>query len=184
MPVSTAVDEMAAPTATYSRGEQSYLVPDLTLVDSRGEPVPLRALLDRGMPTLLQFVFTTCTTICPIMGAAFADAQDELDALGSEHQLVSISIDPEHDVPGVLAAYARSLRATGQWRFLTGSVDDIAHVLAAFDASLPGGNRMYQQPLTYLRASAGGPWVRLQGLLGTAELVAEYRRVVHAGLSQ
>jgi len=183
MPARTAADEMTASTITYSRSGQSYLVPGLVLLDSTGEPVPLRALLDRGIPTLLQFIFTTCTTICPIMGATFAAAQTELDASDGEHQLVSISIDPEHDVPEVMAAYARSLGATGQWWFLTGSADDVARVLAAFDARLPGGSKMYQQPLTFLRAGGRGPWIRLQSLLGAAELVAEYHRLVHAGRS-
>ena len=184
MPAGTAVDHMAASVVAYSRDEQPYSIPDLTLRDVAGEPVPLRGLLDRGMPTLLQFIFTTCTTICPIMGATFASAQGELDAIGVDYQLVSISIDPEHDVPEVLAAYDESLGATGQWRFLTGSAGDIERVLAAFDASLPGNSKMYHRPATYLRASGNGPWVRLRGLLGAAELVAEFRGVVRAGPSQ
>lgn len=184
MSAGTAVDDLAASAATYSRHEQRYLVPDLTLRDAGGDPVPLRGLLDQDMPTLLQFIFTTCTTICPIMGATFASAQAQLDAIGVEHQLVSISIDPEHDVPQVLAAYAQALGATGRWRFLTGSAGDVTRVLAAFDAGLPGNDKMYHQPVTYLRAGGTGPWIRLRGLLGAAELAAEYRRVVVGSPSQ
>ncbi|MFY9826559.1 MAG: SCO family protein, partial [Thermoanaerobaculia bacterium] len=120
----------------------------------------------------LQFIFTTCPSICPVLTATLAAAREEL---GNEVRLVSISIDPEFDTPARLRDYARRFTAGPGWRFLTGSRDDVAAVQKAFDAYRP--NKMQHEPLTFLRAGPGEPWVRLAGPITPAELVAEVRRL-------
>ncbi len=136
------------------------------------------ALLTASEPVLLQFIFTTCTTICPVLSASFASSQDALQAVGQDFRLVSISIDPEHDTPPVLRDYAARFHAAPNWHFLTGAKDDVERVQKAFEAWYPGNNKMYHRPYTYLRAHKCAPWVRIEGLLSTAKLVAEYRRVL------
>jgi protein SCO1/2 len=161
----------------YQRSTARYSLPAATLVDATSGPVDLRAFLDRPEPVLLQFIFTTCTTICPVLSATFAAAQDDLEALGRPFTLVSISIDPEHDTPAVLRDYAKRFEAGDDWHFLTGTQDTVTRVQKAFDAWYPGNNKMYHRPYTYLRAAPGQPWVRLDGMVSAAELVAEYRRL-------
>lgn len=153
----------------YVRTVADYSVPDVTLVEMDGQRVPLATALGQG-PVLLQFIFTTCPTVCPILSETFAGAQDQLP----DARLVSISIDPEHDTPARLREYARRFRAGPQWQFLTGSLDDVVAVQKAF--GVYRSDKMQHEPATFLRA-APGPWVRLTGEVGADDLVAELRRL-------
>jgi len=157
----------------YSRSVESYRVPPVTLIDSNGRHVALPASIDREGPVMLQFIFTTCTTICPVMSATLAASHRQLEGV----RMISISIDPEHDTPARLQEYARGLKAPPEWQFLTGSVNDIVAVQEAFRAN--PGNKMRHLPLTFLRASPEQRWVRLDGLMSVAQLVSEYHRLVH-----
>jgi protein SCO1/2 len=89
--------------------------------------------------------------------------------------LISISIDPEHDTPARLSAYASSYGASSDWTMLTGSLADSIAVQRAFDVYR--GDKMNHLPTTFLLAGADQPWVRLDGLVSANDLVAEYRRL-------
>ncbi len=151
---------------------ESYRVPPVTLIDSNGRQVALPSLVDRDGPVVFQFIFTTCTTICPVMSATLAGAHSKLKGV----RIVSVTIDPEHDTPARLQEYARSLKASPDWFFLTGNIADIIAVQDAFRANR--GNKMRHVPLTFLRASREQPWVRLDGLMSATQLLSEYHRLV------
>ncbi|BAU50055.1 membrane protein [Sulfurifustis variabilis] len=169
-------DAQAQRAGSYTRSVHFYRVPDVTLVDMAGSRVALASALDAGTPVFLNFIFTSCATICPVMSATFGQVQEQLGPEGEQVRMISISIDPEHDTPERLRAYATRHRAGSRWRFLTGEAADIVAVQKAFDAYR--GGKMGHEPFTFLRASAGGPWVRLDGLGSATDLVAEYRRLV------
>ena len=159
----------------FTRSEENYQVPDIVLIDQHGEPRRLSHVLGGNDLVFLQFIFTTCATICPVLSASFASVQDELAAEGSTYQMISITIDPEHDTPRQLRNYADRVGARAGWQFLTGPWDAIVAVQRAFDANYAGNNKMYHRPLTFLRATAEGPWVRFEGLAGRSDLIDEYR---------
>jgi protein SCO1/2 len=165
--------QMSAPKAT-ARTTAFYDVPDVTLTGTNGEKVSLRSELDKG-PVMVNFIFTTCTTICPTLSATFAEVQDRLAAEGVKGvRLVSISIDPEHDTPDRLKRYAEKYGAGPDWRFLTGSLADSITVQRAFDAYR--GDKMNHVPLTLMRVSPKSAWVRIDGFESAANLVSEYQR--------
>ena len=151
-------------------------MPDVTLVDAGARPVRLREALAADEPVMLNFIFTTCTAICPVMSRIFARVPQELGREAARVRLISISIDPEQDTPKQLRAYAERFGAGPRWQFLTGSAADIEAVERAFDAYR--GDKMNHEPLTLLRPSPGRPWVRLDGFASPAELAREYERVV------
>lgn len=159
-------------TRRYSRSTAAYTVPDVMLLDMRGERVRLASLLEADAPVILQFIFTTCTTICPAMSGTFAEAQNRYGSELAGARLISISIDPEVDTPPRLREYASKFKAGPRWMFLTGSLDDILAVQKAFDAYR--GNKMRHEPATYMRAARGRIWVRLGGLTSAKSLVEEY----------
>jgi protein SCO1/2 len=109
-------------------------VPDFTLTDQRGRPVRLSTLA--GQVVAVNFVYTRCALpqFCLRMANAFGAVQKRFaKELGRDLTLLTITFDPERDTPEVLRVYADRWgpHATG-WRFLTGSVDDIARVSALF----------------------------------------------------
>jgi len=149
----------------------SYSVPDVELIDESGATVALRSLLDADQPVALNFIFTTCTTICPVMSATFAQMQRKLGEEAQRVQLVSISIDPEYDRPEVLRQYAERFHAGAGWTFLTGDGGDISQVLRSFEAY--AGSKMNHQPITLLKKPEDPSWIRIDGLASGEDLARE-----------
>ncbi|MGH7272698.1 MAG: SCO family protein [Polyangiaceae bacterium] len=99
-------------------------VPVFQLVDEHGAPFGTGAML--GHVTVVDFVYTRCTASCPRLTAQMAALQSRLEEAKSSVRLVSFSVDPEHDTPEVLAAYAARFHADlARWSFLTGPVDAV-----------------------------------------------------------
>lgn len=155
------------------RSQEKYAIPEATLVDHHGELVNFASLLDADKPVFLNFFFATCTTICPVLTAGFASFQDELGEKAGNVQLLSVTIDPEHDTSEVLREFSERFDAKEGWRFLTGSRKDIDTVMKAFDAYVV--NKMNHLPLTFIHAPGKEEWIRVEGFLNTAGHVNEYR---------
>jgi protein SCO1/2 len=159
--------------AGYTRTVHSYRIPSVTLEDSAGTQLSLLSALETGGPVMMNFIFTSCAAVCPVLSATFSQAQKQLGSGDDDVHMVSISIDPEHDTAERLREYAARFGAGPNWRFLTGNLDDIIKVQRAFGAYR--GDKTNHIPLTYLRTAAHAPWVRLEGFTSAADLVREYR---------
>jgi protein SCO1 len=80
----------------------------------------------KGKILLINFFFTDCDAICPLMTENLVRVQELLgDRVGNEIRMVSISLQAEHDTPEVMSAYAKSYGVGPGWMFLTGKRDDI-----------------------------------------------------------
>jgi len=155
----------------FNRSPVQVDVPAVTLVDQHGDPVLLRDVLLADRPVLVEFIFASCTTVCPVMSAGYASVQRKLGDDGGRVSLVSITIDPEHDTPGELRKYLERYRARPGWTFLTGTREQIDQVMRAFDAYVT--NKMAHRPLTFVHSPGSDRWVRLQGFVGSADLLEE-----------
>lgn len=155
----------------YTRIVAPYKTPDVKLVDANGREVSLHEALDGPGPVMLNFIFTTCTTVCPVMSAAFSQAQGKLDKV----RMISISIDPEHDTPSRLKEYAKRFEAGPQWSMLTGSIENSIAVQRAFD--IYRGDKMNHEPVTFMRKGPDQPWLRINGFIAADDLVHEYDKV-------
>jgi protein SCO1/2 len=153
------------------RSTLNYSVPDVTLVRADGERVKLARELNGGHPVLLNFVYTTCTTICPVLSQTFAEVQRRLGPDASKIRMISISIDPEQDTPARLIDYSRRFHAGAQWQFYTGTVEASIATQRAFDAYR--GDKMSHAAVTFFRGAPGQPWVRLDGFVTPDVLMSE-----------
>ena len=160
----------------YQRSMRSYAVPDVVLTNADGKAVRLRELLATSDPVMLNFIFTTCGAICPVMSKVFSEVPVSLGQQASRLRLVSISIDPENDTPAKLKTYAGTFGAGAHWTFLTGQVEDVKAVQLAFDSYR--GDKMSHEPLTLLHSAPDKPWVRIDGFASAKDLAQEYRKVV------
>ena len=82
-----------------------------------------------GRVWIADFVFTRCPDVCPLLSTRMAALQKSLATGDDPVRLVSISVDPAHDTPAVLAEYAERYHAGPGWLFLTGSRDAVAGLL-------------------------------------------------------
>jgi protein SCO1/2 len=117
-----------------------FPVPDTPLVNERGQAVNLASM--KGSVTVYDFIFTSCRGTCPIMTNNMRALTPKIGK-DAPVRFVSISVDPAHDTPAVLAEYAKRVRNDDRWTFLTGTRADLVNLsvhgfkLAAGD---PGPN--------------------------------------------
>jgi protein SCO1/2 len=152
------------------RSEARYVIPAVTLIRDDGRQVDLRAELNDGRPVVLNFIYTSCTTICPLSSQIFGQFQKELGRDARVH-MMSISIDPEQDRPARLRAYAAQFHAMPGWDHYSGKLASVIAVQTAFNAYR--GDKMGHTPLTLMRAAPDKAWVRFDGFARTDDLLAE-----------
>ncbi len=160
----------------YKKSVHSYTMPDVTLITQDGKRVQFNTFVKQGKVIILDFIFGTCTTICPVLSASFVSFQNRLGPDSAKVQLISVSIDPEHDTPKILKEYLKKYRAKSGWDFLTGSRDSINRVMRAFDAYT--ADKMAHYPLTFVYSPLQDRWFRIDGLTGTSELMYEYQQAL------
>ena len=152
-------------------------IPDVELVDQTGHAVHFYRDLVQGRVVVINFVFTSCGTICPPMGAIFG----RLEALLGDParvRLISISIDPVVDTPERLAAWGARFHAGPGWTLLTGrkeTIDALRKALAVFTPDLDS-----HAPVVLIGDDATGQWTRADGLAPAAQLAAQIRPLLTA----
>ena len=116
-------------------GGRPSSIPDLELLDQDGKTVRFYSDLVKGKTVAVNFIFTTCTTICPPLGATFARVQKELgERAGRDVHFISVSVDPVTDTPERLKAWGAKFKAGPGWTLVTGDkvrVDQLLNALAA-----------------------------------------------------
>jgi len=171
----TADDSVASHEAEMTRvslsGQAPKMnIPDIEVLDQNGRKIHFYTDLVKGQTVVINFIFTTCTTICPPLGATFARVQKELgDKVGRDVRFISISVDPATDTPERLKAWGAKFHAGDGWTFVTGNkpqVDELLRVLGASSA-----RREDHSPTVLIGNDAQGTWTRTYGLANTGQLV-------------
>jgi len=136
-----AICGLLAPPAIRAAGAQQE-VPNVPLRTQSGTSVRLYDELVKGKVVLINFFFTSCTSICPTTTANLKKVETRLGAhLGRDVVMISISVDPETDTPAVLEGYARRYRTSAGWYFLTGTRQDIDLVRRRLGVNQDGDNK-------------------------------------------
>jgi protein SCO1/2 len=137
----------------------------------------------KGKILIINFFFTTCDNLCPLATDNLVQVQELLgERVGDEIRMVSISLQPDHDTPEVLAAYTKEHGVGPGWLFLTGQRDDIEllrHRLG-FDDIDPEVDADPEQHLGTVRI-ANEPmhrWAMSPSLLNPTAIVRAVNRVV------
>jgi protein SCO1/2 len=166
---------LASPTGAAAR----VVVADARLMDQDGAPLQFRSEVIGDRVVVVDFVFTTCTTVCPALSALFTRVQERLgDRLGRGVELVSVSLDPAHDTPERLKAYARRHAAGPHWTWLTGPQEDVERVLRGLGAYTPDFSA--HLPMVLVGDGRTGEFTRLLGFPAPDRIAAEVERLVAA----
>lgn len=155
---------------------------DTSLQDQDGREVRLKSDVLGPHVTVVNFIYTTCTTVCPVSSATMALLQQRLGArLGDQVQLVSITVDPLRDTPARLKAYSARHDAGSHWLWLTGRKSNVDVVLKAFGAYTP--NPEDHPAMTMIGDAGGRHWIRLYGFPSVDELLAQIELVRSAPIA-
>lgn len=119
----------AAPSATDIK------LLDLEVLDQNGKPYKFRSEVIRDRLVVINFIYTTCKTACPIQSVIFTHLQEALGGrMGKDVFLVSITIDPATDLPARMKAYAEKHNAGEGWLWITGKKGNVDRVVLGLGA--------------------------------------------------
>ena len=160
----------AASSAPATNDLGSLRIPDVPIYDQNGRRLSFYTDLVKGKTVAINFIFTTCTTICPPMTATFRRVQQQLgERAGRDVYLISVSVDPVTDVPERLHDFAARFNAGSGWTFVTGSKTEIDSLLQALGAAVADKND--HTPMILVGNDAAGHWTRAYGLSPPTTLV-------------
>jgi protein SCO1 len=150
-------------------------IPDVELVDQDGKTVHLYTDLVKGRVAALSFIFTTCTTICPLIGANLGRLQTELgQSLGEDIELISVSVDPATDTPQRMKTWGAQFGAKAGWDLLTGNKETVEQLLKAVGLFTP--DIQSHSPFLLLVNDRTGDWTRINALETPPTKIAELLR--------
>ena len=152
-----------------------YRVPEAIVINTRGQPVHLPKSMESDAPLFVNFIYTTCSTICATQTATLAELQRQLAARGAKARFVSFTIDPDNDTPQRLATFASQFSIERDWDFYSGDYNELLRVQQAFDVYR--GSKASHPPVILMRRSRHAPWVRVEGFATPAELLAVYQNL-------
>jgi protein SCO1/2 len=153
-------------------------IPDVVQIRPDGKKVKFVDEINDGRPVVLNFIFTTCTAICPISSSIFMQLQHKLGKNIDKVHLVSISIDPEQDTPRVLRDYSKKYHAGANWDFYTGTANNSIAIQEAFNVYR--GDKMSHDPVTFVRTAPGKTWMRIDGFTTANALLQDYHKQLAA----
>ncbi|WP_077047958.1 SCO family protein [Pseudomonas sp. KK4] len=135
---------------------------DVALVDQNGKTVRLEKDLVSNKIVVMSFIYTSCTTVCPVVSSIMGKVQQQLGArVGEEVQLVSISIDPQRDDAQRLNDYARTFQKGPGWSWLTGTPQSVNETLKGLGSF--SGDFKNHQPLILVGDGNSRHWTRYYG---------------------
>jgi protein SCO1/2 len=164
-----------APAAAAPPAARAFVVPDLEVQTQSGETRRFYRDLVQGRVVAMNFVFTSCTTVCPTMGATFARVQKMLAERGSHASLISVSIDPTTDTPQRLAAWSQRFGARPGWTLVTGNKTDIDAILKSL--GLFTADPAAHTPVVLVANEPEGRWERVDGLATPTAIVEAVGRL-------
>jgi protein SCO1/2 len=145
---------------------------DARLVDQHGKTLSFKNDVIGDKIVMVDFVYTTCTTVCPVLSALFAQLQERLGSrAGGEVALVSVSVDPVRDTPARLKQYSDKFKAGSGWTWLTGQSQVVDEVLKSLGAYTP--NFADHPAMVLVGDGRSGKWTRFYGFPDPDQIVAK-----------
>jgi protein SCO1 len=134
-----------------------YAIPKFSFTNQNGKLISHRDYI--GKVSVVDFFFTECPSICPMLSAQMSRLQSLVNKAGlkAEVMFLSHSVKPQHDTPEVLLSYGEKLGADfSNWNFVTGSAEDIydqaeeGYMLSAFPSDSAEGGVFHTDKITLL----------------------------------
>lgn len=161
--------EPASESTTELSGFSSSKIPDTQVLDQYGKSRSFYSDLIKGKTVAINFLFTTCTAICPSLAATFRRVQQEAAERGIEVELISISVDPSTDTPERLHDFAEKFKAGPGWTFVTGDKARIDSVLQTLGAAV--SNKNDHTPMILIGNDESDHWTRAYGLTSPVKIL-------------
>lgn len=155
---------------------QAEAAPDFTLTDGlSGRALTLSA--QRGKVVALTFLYTQCPDVCPLTAEELRQAQEQLSAAGRDRvAFIAISVDPRHDSPEAVQAFAKAHRWGPGFAFLVGGAAQLQPVWTAYGVRAepdPAGQGVGHSDAVYLIDATGRGRVLTHSDIAVRDLVSD-----------
>jgi protein SCO1/2 len=156
---------------------------DIQLVDLERNAVRFKSEAVDDRIVIVDFIYTNCTTICPVTSAVFADVQERLIAklgerFGRDVKLITLTVDPATDTPERLKDYAGNFGSPTGWLWLTGDKPQVNRVLAGLGAYAADFTR--HSGAVLVGDARSGNWVRFYGIPNPSDIIDRVERLLAA----
>ena len=147
---------------------------DLQLADVDGQTIRFKSEAVGNRIVVVGFIYTSCTTICPVTSAVFADVQQRLiktlgERFGHEVKLITLTVDPATDTSERLKAYAANFGSPAGWLWLTGEKPQVDRVLTGLGAYAADFTR--HSGAVLVGDARSGDWMRFYGIPNPSDIV-------------
>jgi protein SCO1/2 len=150
--------------------------PDVALRDQDDRRLHFYSDLIKNRVVVINFIYTTCTAVCPLQAQVFAQLHKLLgERVGRNVHLISITTDPLTDTPARLKAWGAKFNARQGWTLLTGEQVEVDKLLIALKGDAPG--RGMHTPAIIIYNDDTGAWARANGLAPAEEVMTLIDRV-------
>ena len=147
----------------------SAKIPNTRILDQNGKQLNFYNDLIKGKTVAINFVFTTCTTVCPPLTATFRKVQQTAVERGLDVKLISVSVDPVVDTPERLRAFAEKFKVDQGWTFVTGDKGEIDSLLQSLGVAVT--NKNDHTPMILIGNDSLNYWTRAYGLSPPSRLI-------------
>ena len=159
-----------------AKGTSDLIIPNTPLLNQFGDPLNFYTDLIEDHTVAINFIFTTCKTICPPMTANFSQVQSILgDRVGKDIRMISVSVDPTTDRPERLKKFADLFGAEPGWSFLTGEKQRVDNLLTRLGSFSEDKND--HTPIVLIYNDKTSEWTRVYGLADPKIIAGEIRKL-------
>ena len=156
---------------------------DSQLVDVGGRTVRFKSEAVDNRIAVIGFIYTSCSTICPVTSAVLADVQDLLitklgERFGRDVKLISLTVDPVTDTPERLKDYAASFGSPAGWLWLTGEKPNVDRVLTGLGAYVADFTQ--HSGAVLVGDARSGNWTRFYGIPNPSDIANRVEQLLAA----
>jgi cytochrome oxidase Cu insertion factor (SCO1/SenC/PrrC family) len=153
--------------------------PNIVLTNQDDKKVRLYDDVIKGKIVVIQFMFSNCERLCPMVTPNLVKVQKELEKQSpGKVNIVSISVDPDHDTPAVLKAYAKKFHVQPGWQFLTGRRQDIDWLRRELGLYYPEDQQFEHMNMLTVGREATGQWFTIRALNNPEVIAYTVRKII------
>jgi protein SCO1 len=147
-----------------------------TVIDQSGKERQFYNDLIKHKAVAINFIFTACTSSCPLSTAIFRQVQKKLTP--QKVQLITISVDPVNDTPERLLEFSKKFNADANWSFITGEKATVSELLKNLNVFT--GDKNDHSNTVIVGNDMTHQWTRLYGFPQAEEIIAALKNTASA----
>jgi protein SCO1 len=156
--------------------------PNVVLTNQDNKKLRFYDDLLKGKIVVIQFMFSNCERLCPMVTPNLVKVQKELEKQWPKKvHIVSITVDPDHDTPQVLKAYAEKFHVQPGWQFLTGRRADIDQIRRELGLYYPEDTQFEHMNMITIGREPTGQWITMRALNRPDVIAYTVRRLIPGG---